>query len=140
MALERPTLPSGLLAQIRRRQSLERALRGALPKELASHVFLLNVRGDTLVLGSDVQALITPLRFQAPQLLATAREVLNEGAPVRVAWRTIPPPPQRHEVRHPQRPSDETANVIESAAGSVDDPQLSQALHRLAQAMNQGKK
>ncbi|HER20444.1 MAG TPA: DUF721 domain-containing protein, partial [Chromatiales bacterium] len=97
MALERPTLPTTRLAHVQRRKALQDALRRALPEELGRHVFLLNVRGETLVLGSDVQALITPLRFQAPQLLAAAAEILNEGKPVRIAWRTIPAPPASGE-------------------------------------------
>ncbi|MFZ5537411.1 MAG: DciA family protein [Pseudomonadota bacterium] len=135
MALERPTLPATLLAHIQRRQALEDALRRALPEELGRHVFLLNVRGDTLVLGCDVQALITPLRFQAPQLLAAAGEILNEGRPVRIAWRTLPPPPERTSPLHPRYPSAEIAEGVEAAARCVTDPKLGAALHRLARAV-----
>ncbi|MDM7322252.1 MAG: DciA family protein [Gammaproteobacteria bacterium] len=140
MALERLTLPATLLAHIQRRKTLEDALRRALPEELGKHVFLLNVRGDTLVLGCDVQALITPLRFHAPRLLAAAGEILNEGGPVRVAWRTLPPPsPARSSQLHPRYPSPEIAEGIEAAARYVTDPALSSALHRLARAVGKRK-
>jgi hypothetical protein len=119
---------------------LEKVLREALPRELASHVFLLNVQGETLVLGSDTQALITPLRFQAPLLLAAARKVLKDSPPVRVAWRTMPHAMPEKTALHPQRPSAEVASNLESAAGSVEDPQLSAALHRLASAMRKAPK
>ncbi|MEW6764572.1 MAG: DciA family protein [Pseudomonadota bacterium] len=135
MTLERPALPSGLLAHIRRRQMLESALRASLPEELATHVFLLNVRGGTLVLGCDVQALVTPLRFHAPQLLAAARTILSADAPVRVAWRTITPPkvalPQTRLRRH----APETADSLDQAARCIEDAPLSSALHHLAEAM-----
>lgn len=136
MALERLPLPATLLAHLQRRTALEDTLRRALPEELARHVFLLNVRGDTLVLGCDVQALITPLRFQAPKLLAAAGEILNEGRPVRVAWRTLPPPTQRDSQLRPRYPSVEIARGIEAAARCVTDPALGSALHRLARAVD----
>ncbi|MEW6692341.1 MAG: DciA family protein [Pseudomonadota bacterium] len=139
MALERPPLPTTLLAHIQRRKALEDALRRALPEELGRHVFLLNVRGDTLVLGCDVQALITPLRFQAPQLLAAAGEILNEGRPVRIAWRTLPSPPERTSQLHPRYPSAEIAEGVEAAARCVTDPTLGSALHRLARAVGKRK-
>lgn len=139
MALERPPLPATLLAHIQRRKALEDALRRALPEELGRHVFLLNVRGDTLVLGSDVQALITPLRFQAPQLLAAAAEILNEGRPVRIAWRTVPAPPAPATHLHPHYPSAEIAEGVEAAAQCVADPQLGSALHRLARTLGRKK-
>ncbi|MEW6729671.1 MAG: DciA family protein, partial [Pseudomonadota bacterium] len=139
MTLERPTLPATLLAHIQRRKALEDALRRALPEELGRHVFLLNVRGDTLVLGCDVQALITPLRFQAPQLLAAAGEMLNEGRPVRIAWRTLPSPPERTSQLHPRYPSAEIAEGVEAAARCVSDPMLGPALHRLARAVGKKK-
>lgn len=135
MALERPNLPTTLLAHVQRRKTLQDALRRALPEELGRHVFLLNVRGETLVLGSDVQALITPLRFQAPQLLAAAAEILAEGKPVRIAWRTIPPPPAAGESPHPRYPSPEVAAGVEAAAQCVEDPRLGSALHRLAKTL-----
>lgn len=141
MALERPTLPTALLAHVQRRKALEDALRRALPEELARHVFLLNVRGETLVLGSDAQALITPLRFKAPQLLAAAAEILNEGKPVRIAWRTMPSPPASGAHPHPRYPSAEVAEGVEAAAQCIEDPQLGSALHRLAQTLGkQGRK
>lgn len=135
MALERLPIPATLLAHLQRRQALEDALRRALPEELGRHVFLLNVRGDTLVLGCDVQALITPLRFQAPKLLAAASEIFHEGRPVRVAWRTLPPPPERSSPLHPRYPSAEIAEGVEAAARCVTDPKLGAALHRLARAV-----
>lgn len=139
MALERPTLPATLLAHIQRRKALEDALRRALPEELGRHVFLLNVRGDTLVLGCDVQALVTPLRFHAPQLLAAAGEILNEGRPVRVAWRTLPSPPERTSQLHPRYPSAEIAEGVAAAARCVTDPTLGSALQRLARAVGKRK-
>jgi len=135
MALKRPSLPATLLARIQRRKALEDALRRALPEELGRHVFLLNVRGETLVLGSDVQALITPLRFQAPQLLAAAAEILNESQPVRIAWRTIPVPHSTSKPPSPRHPSPEVAEGVAAAAQCIADPQLGSALHRLARTL-----
>ncbi|MEF3193798.1 MAG: DUF721 domain-containing protein [Halothiobacillaceae bacterium] len=139
MALERLTLPATLLARIQRRKALEDALRRALPEELGRHVFLLNVRGDTLVLGCDVQALITPLRFHAPQLLAAASAILDEGRPVRIAWRSVPPPPAPATQRHPRYPSAEIAEGVAAAARCVTDPTLGSALQRLARAVGKRK-
>ncbi|MGK0674038.1 MAG: DciA family protein [Halothiobacillaceae bacterium] len=135
MAFDRPTLPATLLALIQRRKALEDALRRDLPEELGRHVFLLNLRGDTLVLGCDVQALITPLRFQAPRMLAAVGEILSEGRPVRIAWRALPPPFKRSSRLRPRYPSAEIAEGVEAAARCVTDPMLSSALHRLAQAV-----
>lgn len=140
MALERPPIPASLLAHIRRRRALETALRKALPEDLASHVFLLNVRGGTLVMGCDSQAMITPLRFQAPALLEAAREVLDETRPLRVAWRTMPPPAGREEAHAARRPSHETAEGIAAAASCVEDEALRQALNDLAQTLDKGRK
>ncbi len=135
MTLERPALPSGLLAHVQRRQRLESALRASLPEELATHVFLLNVRGRTLVLGCDVQALVTPLRFHAPQLLAAARTILTADAPVRVAWRSITTPTATLPRPRLRRHAPETADSLDQAARCIEDPHLSSALHHLAEAM-----
>lgn len=136
MALERLTLPAWLLTLIERRRTLETALRQVLPEELSRHVFLLNVRGETLVLGCDVHALITPLRFKAPELLAAVRAHLRTHPPVRVAWRTLPPAaPPMTSANRPRFPSSEVAEGIAAAARHVSDPHLSAALHQLARTL-----
>ncbi|MEW6444952.1 MAG: DciA family protein [Pseudomonadota bacterium] len=139
MSLHRPALPPSLLAHIQRRQMLERALRANLPGELATHVFLLNVRAGSLVLACDTQALITPLRFHAPALLEAARGLLGKEAPVRVAWRTLAIPPAKAFPRHPQRPSPACADAVEQAARCIADEKLGDALRGLARGMRGDK-
>lgn len=136
MALERPPLPPSLIAQTQRRQALQVALRRALPDELARHMFLLNVRGGTLVMGCDAQALVTPLRFHAPALLDAARNMLiGETCPARVAWRTIPPQPRRKPLHGPRGVSPETAEGVAMAARCVEDTHLRDALSALAHSL-----
>ncbi len=139
MALDRPRLPPALLARIRHHQALEDALRCALPDEFARHVFLLHVRGGTLVLACDVQALITPLRFYAPKLLAAAAELIGEDPPVRIAWRALPAPQARPPALQPLYPSAATAEGIEAAARHVKDENLGQALLGLALTLGGGR-
>ncbi|MGC8732246.1 MAG: hypothetical protein ACP5RC_08315, partial [Halothiobacillaceae bacterium] len=60
---------------------------------------------------------------------------LNEDRPVRIAWRTLPSPPERTSQLHPRYPSTEIAEGVEAAARCVTDPTLGSALHRLARAV-----
>lgn len=135
MALQQPKLPPLLLKLAQRNQILERAVRSSLPKELASHVTLINLRGGTLILGSDMQAHITTLRFHAPQILQTVNIQLPSGGALRVAWRTVPPPTIAQRNKPLRTPSPATIQSITAAAECVQDSSLRDALQGLARAM-----
>jgi hypothetical protein len=135
MALQHPKLPPLLLKLAQRNQILEKVIRSSLPKELASHVTLLNLRGGTLILGSDMQAHITTLRFHAPQILHVVNTQLTSESALRVAWRTIQSPTFAQRKKLVRTSSPATIQSIASAAECVQDSNLRGALQGLARAM-----
>jgi hypothetical protein len=135
MALQHPKLPPLLLKLAQRNQILERAVRSSLPKELASHVTLINLRGGTLILGSDMQTLITTLRFYAPQIIQAVNTQLPSNNALRAAWRTIPPSISEQRKKSSRTSSPATIQSITVAAECVQDSSLRDALHGLARAM-----
>lgn len=135
MALQRPTLPSAVLKQVRQHQALQHAIRASLPAELAEHVTLINLRGGTLILGCKQQSLVITLRFCAPQLLTTVNALLPEPSALRVAWRTLTTPTHSNAKPRQRTLSTQTIELVASAAQSIQDPGLSAAMQGLAHAM-----
>ena len=121
-----------LLEHTQRLLQLTRTLQEHLPEPLNRHCAVANIHNDSLVLITDSPVWSSRLRFHAPVLL---RELERRHA-VRLKNVLIKISP---EVRPSPRPrvrratmSNATAALLEQVAGSVTDPALSGALHRLA--------
>ena len=129
--------PSGRLQALRRRaarlESLTQALRAALPEDLAPHVQVANLRGDTVVLAADSPAWLTLLRLQAPQVLRRLRALPGMGA-LRTLRMRVLAAPAGAPAAAPRRAglSAAAGRHLRQAADALGDPALARALVRLA--------
>ncbi len=139
MTLRPPPIPLALRKHALQHETMQQAIRNSLPSELAPHVTLLNLRSGTLILASDEQALITALRFCAPQVLHAVNALLPEPSAQRVAWRTLQrsgnvPRPTRHA------PSSICGELMHSMAGEIEDTRLRSAVQKLAATLHRKAK
>lgn len=135
MALERLSLPTGLLKHMQQHQAMQQAIHASLSNELAAHVTYINLRGGTLILGCDQQSLLTTLRFCAPQILAAVNALLPTPSALRVAWRTLNTHSPERNRRVQRQVSALSAQHIATAAHTIEDAALRAAMQRLAQTM-----
>jgi hypothetical protein len=115
-------------------QQLSRWVQNMLVPELASHCQVLNIRGNTLILGTDATVWATRLRYQLPSLLRDLQqhpglEQLND-IQIRVQPASIPPA-GRSAKRRPTLSAD-SSHCLQQCADTIDDIALSRALQRLA--------
>ncbi|WP_407275724.1 DciA family protein [Halothiobacillus sp. DCM-1] len=116
-----------------------------VPAALSQRVQVLNVREATLVLGAQDAATATQARFQAPSWLpalnTAARAQGIEGVD-RIEVRVTPPRPALRQARlTPPTPlSEATRQHLLDVSAQLDDPQLANALRRLAQQRPRSRK
>lgn len=126
-----------LVTRTRQLRRLTAILRKHLDSELAPHCYLSGIERATLTVFVDSAAWATRLRFQAPNLIPALQQANPafanvQGLKVKVLTQSGDPNPTPPEPAGPSMSSD-NANIINSLADCVDDPDLQQALHRLAQ-------
>ncbi len=110
--------------------SLTGKLQGLLPSGLSAHLTAAIAHDQVLVLFTDSPAWATRLRFAAPGLRAALggfREVQ-----VRVVPAAGAPPCAKDSSRQKAHLSAEAAEQIRIMAATISDPDLRQALNRLA--------
>jgi len=110
--------------------------RAQLDADLAPHVYLGNMDESSLTVYVDSAAWATRLRFQVPQLLPLLRQTNPTfkklvNIQVKVLTPSGPEPTQPSHTTGPTM-NRENANGINALSNSVDDPDLQQALQRLA--------
>lgn len=132
-------LASNLLQRAQLLQAMTFSLRQYLPAPLAEHCWVAAPRERTLVLVTDSPAWATQLRYQQQEIL----KLLNSEFRLQLNRLRIrigaPPPAPRPPAAGP-RLSRQGAAVLEAAAASIGDPELSAALRRLARrAGDQGR-
>ena len=129
-----------LLSQARRQAGLEAQVRELLPAVLAPHVRVGGFRDKRLILLVDSQEWVLPARMSADLLrgeLARRHRFRVEAIEVRVA-----PELARGDARHaprrrPRPPGLAAAESLATAARSIGDPRLAEALMRLAAKVQQ---
>lgn len=124
-------LASNLLRQARLVQAMTFSLRQYLAGPLAEHCWVAAPRERTLVLVTDGPAWATQLRYQQQEIL----KLLNSEFHLqlnRLRIRVDAPPPAPRLRRAGPRLSPQGAAVLEAAAESIADAELSAALRRLA--------
>jgi hypothetical protein len=124
---------ASLLTQSRLLKRLSDHLSGILPPPLNEHCALLNLRGDTLILGADTPVWAARLRYYAPLLvkhLSPNNSVTVRTIRVRVSPRTVSAAavPSRRRCRL----SPETAGILRQTAAALSDQKLKTALMKLA--------
>lgn len=121
-----------LWSHLARLQSLNRALRDALPAPMAEHCQVANLRGHQLILAADSSVWATRVRYHTPQLLSHFRQLGSvEIDKVRVHIRTETSrndPPQRRQASI----SASAGTILEQTARGIGDAGLESALLRLA--------
>lgn len=110
----------------------DRRLREIVPPPLLDHVRIVIVDADRVVLEAESSAWLTRLRFHLPQLKQLLwRELKLRGRKVEIR---VAAPSRSTEAEPGQRPamSKRSSRLLIESARSIDDPQLSAALRRLA--------
>ncbi len=110
--------------------------RSHIDADLAPHCYLGNMDESSLTVYVDSAAWATRLRFQAPQLLPLLRQtnpIFSKLVSIQVKILT-PGSQEPSQPSHSAGPTmnRENANGINALSNSIDDPELQQALQRLA--------
>lgn len=130
----RGTIPAHLVQRAARLRVLEEALRDCIPAECCNHCRVAGIFGDTLVLIVDSPSWSARVRFYSPRIISHFRDLgKSEVGRIRTRVgivRTSGPAAPRRDP--PLRMPAETARGFASLAHDTDDPELRQALARLA--------
>jgi hypothetical protein len=111
---------------------INRIFRAYLPLHLRPHARIVTLDAEAWTVQTDSPAWATRLRYCLPTLQRQLSDELTFAVPrlrVRIAPTSVeppPPPPRRLEL------SRQAGNVLSEAANSLQDPELSNALKRLA--------
>lgn len=129
-----------LFAQARQVQQLNETLRGALGDPLGPHVSLSNIRDDTAVIAADSPAWLTQLRYLAPTVLHILQSQEGFESLTKVQFKIRPASTPNAVALPPRRAclSSSGADTLNGAAEWITDPELAEALRRLA--LNRSKK
>ncbi|HEB92494.1 MAG TPA: DUF721 domain-containing protein [Gammaproteobacteria bacterium] len=123
-----------LFAHAHRLQTLNRILRGALGEPLGPHVSLCNIRTDTAIVTADSPVWLTQLRYQAPTVLHILQSQPGLESLRKVRFKAQPAREPAGPTSPPRRASlsPSGAETLGSAAEGIQDPELAEALRRLA--------
>ncbi|WP_018868658.1 MULTISPECIES: DciA family protein [unclassified Thioalkalivibrio] len=122
-----------LSAHCSRDRELERALAPLVGDELQSGRLALTRQGATLIAVCADRALATEIRFQQRELLKTlAAAGIEAPAEVRIRLDSTPRAPQPEAVAVQREIPESARSLLMQTARSVSDPELAEALKRLA--------
>ena len=116
----------------RRQQRLDALLRGFLDRPLADHVHVASAQGEILVLAADTPVWGHRIRYLAPAILEQMREQVPELVDVHIIVRPRDEPPATPEVARRAVLSRASASLLETVAGSCDNPPLARVLARMS--------
>lgn len=128
------TIPAHLVQRSAQLRVLEEALRDCIPAECCNHCRVAGIFDDTLVIIVDSPIWSTRVRFYSSRIISHFRD-LGKSAVARIRTRVGIVPtngagaPRRDP---PVRMSAESAHGFAALAHATDDPELRQALARLA--------
>ena len=136
--IKRNSALANLAHSITEHQHLLEYVQALLPKSIAPHCLAAVRNGSSLTLFVDSPAWSSRLRYLTAELLKSL--INNKPGINQIKIRIIPParnPDANRPKRHPTPLPKEEAEHINSVAESIDDPELSAALHRLAQRVEE---
>jgi hypothetical protein len=112
---------------------LQAQLDALIEPGLAGHYRIQNLRDGSLFLQTDAPVWATRLRYILPSLLERLRAVpgLEQLRDIQFSV-SAPPPSNRHTVSRAAQLSPAAAQLLRDTADAIADPQLQQALRRLA--------
>ncbi len=123
-----------LFIHAHRLQMLNHELKGALGEPLGPHVNISNIRADTAVISADSPAWLTQLKYLAPTILHILQQQEGFTGLRKVQFKVQPASQPAENNRPPRRAnlSSSGADILTSAADGMHDPELAEALRRLA--------
>ena len=115
-------------------------IRSYLPPEFHDHIKVANIRNNSLVLVTDSPVWTTRLRQLSSHILQTLKDNSSKlpktqiihHIQIQTRYQAGGKPPPRRIAKHRPLLSRNTARRLNQSADSIDDPQLKQALTRLA--------
>ena len=120
-----------------RNRHLERSLDGLVGAHLRSGRLAVTLRDDTLVAICADRGLATELRFQQRELVKVLQYAgYTDVTQVRIRLASMPRAPQPEKPRESREIPERARGLLEQAARSVEDPDLSGALERLARVQS----
>jgi hypothetical protein len=125
-----------LVERSRLHRDLQSRLESILGPEIAGHYRIQNLRDGVLILQADASSWAARLRYELPRLLERLRATQGLQQLRDVQVRVTVPDQPRPKTQRRARLSREAATVLESAAAATQDPQLRDALQRLARRGN----
>ncbi len=123
--------PLSLTQRVRKLVLFERQVLACLPQELAVHCQVAGVRDGSLRLVTDSPSWAARLRFQEP-LLIKALAGLGQRETRRIQVKVAPKEQPRSLPTHTFKMTADNARLLEQTARAISDPNLAQALLRLA--------
>jgi len=129
---ERDPALAKLTAEAQRLEALRRRVTGCLPAEAAPHCLGADLKDGVLTLFLDSGAWNTFLHYRQQPLLTALRQVLDSTCHS-LKFKVLPEPiPGVPPKPAPRSLSQNTQDLLESTAGSLEDAALAAALRRLA--------
>jgi len=115
-------------------------IRSVLPPEFHGHVKVANVRNNSLILVTDSPVWTTRLRQLSSHILQALKDnssnlpktQIIHHIQIQTRYQTSGAAPVKRTVKHKPRLTRNTAERLSQSADSIDDPELKQALARLA--------
>ena len=115
-------------------------IRSVLPPEFDGHVKVANVRNNSLILVTDSPVWTTRLRQLSSHILQALKDnssnlpktQIIHHIQIQTRYQASGSPPPQRPVKQKPELSRNTAERLRQSADSIDDPQLKQALARLA--------
>lgn len=129
----RKLLTKPLFRHARYLQQLDAMVRACLPPPLNEHCQVANCSNTELTLAARTPAWSTRLRYYAPEILKLLRNQID-NAPRKVKIVIIPPEKKAARVRprSAQKPSPQSAALLQETAQHIQHPELQASLLRLS--------
>lgn len=117
-------------------RALSQQLKEALGLPLGPHLSLGNLRDDMAIILTDSPAWLNKARYEAANILYVLRQQPGLAHLQKLQFKVEPMATDTHDSAAPKRRlelSQTNAHILDSMADSISDPDLANALHRLAQ-------
>lgn len=117
-------------------QAIDQCIHHALPDHLQHQCYLANIKGHTITVYAKNASSLTQLRFYNPEILA---KVQQNYPSIKHIECSIKPTSETRPTSKPQscQPvSSTTTETIQQMAKGIDEPELSEALQRLAKTLD----
>ena len=125
-------LQSQLVNQARKLDKLEHLLHACLPDNCRQHVRIAGIKNSDLVLMVDSPVWSSRIRLYSNHILDMFKQQnLAEVQHIRIRLSQAEPA-QPEPVFEKRQLDADSSRLIEQTADSIDDPELKQALHKLA--------